>query len=201
MTDSVLSVSWSNLCIPAASEGGANVFKVTYFKRHAYLAQSPQLYKQMAICSDFDRVYSVGAGKFVVQRNSSGIWKKPWWLKVCLHAAFYSRCPLLPPLKFSIVRIVMVWIMDRMGHRPISLTYSNDNKKNTFNDSGNNGHGLKTCKQTLKFQLQNKASANLGPSGFFRYFIGTSPFSISSRRFEHSSAFNGVRRSWSGNGV
>ncbi len=29
----------------------------------AYLAQSPQLYKQMAIASDFDRVFTVGAGK------------------------------------------------------------------------------------------------------------------------------------------
>uniref|UniRef100_A0A915L369 Aspartyl-tRNA synthetase n=1 Tax=Romanomermis culicivorax TaxID=13658 RepID=A0A915L369_ROMCU len=41
--------------ISAASEGGANVFTVSYFKTSAYLAQSPQLYKQMAICSDFDR--------------------------------------------------------------------------------------------------------------------------------------------------
>ena len=46
----------------AASEGGANVFEVTYFKRSAYMAQSPQLYKQMAICGDFDRVFTVGAG-------------------------------------------------------------------------------------------------------------------------------------------
>ena len=49
----------------AASEGGANVFVVTYFKRTAYLAQSPQLYKQMAICGDFDRVFTVGAGTFI----------------------------------------------------------------------------------------------------------------------------------------
>jgi len=47
--------------ISAASEGGANVFEVTYFKGSAYLAQSPQLYKQMAIASDFDRVFTVGA--------------------------------------------------------------------------------------------------------------------------------------------
>ncbi|CAB1328403.1 unnamed protein product [Coregonus sp. 'balchen'] len=33
--------------ISAASEGGANVFTVSYFKTSAYLAQSPQLYKQM----------------------------------------------------------------------------------------------------------------------------------------------------------
>lgn len=47
--------------ISAASEGGANVFEVTYFKGTAYLAQSPQLYKQMAIASDFERVYTIGA--------------------------------------------------------------------------------------------------------------------------------------------
>jgi len=46
--------------ISAASEGGANVFKVSYFKGSAYLAQSPQLYKQMAIAADFERVYTVG---------------------------------------------------------------------------------------------------------------------------------------------
>ncbi|KAK9871593.1 hypothetical protein WA026_012973 [Henosepilachna vigintioctopunctata] len=47
--------------IPAASEGGANVFTVSYFKGSAYLAQSPQLYKQMAIAADFDRVFTIGA--------------------------------------------------------------------------------------------------------------------------------------------
>ncbi|XP_064643801.1 aspartate--tRNA ligase, cytoplasmic-like [Lineus longissimus] len=47
--------------ISAASEGGANVFEVTYFKGKCYLAQSPQLYKQMAISGDFDKVFTVGA--------------------------------------------------------------------------------------------------------------------------------------------
>ncbi|XP_034479287.1 aspartate--tRNA ligase, cytoplasmic [Drosophila innubila] len=47
--------------ISAASEGGANVFTVSYFKESAYLAQSPQLYKQMAIAADFDKVFTVGA--------------------------------------------------------------------------------------------------------------------------------------------
>merc|ERR1711937_703024 len=46
--------------ISAASEGGANVFKMNYFKRNAYLAQSPQLYKQMAIASDFEKVFTTG---------------------------------------------------------------------------------------------------------------------------------------------
>lgn len=47
--------------IATASEGGANVFEVSYFKGKAYLAQSPQLYKQMAVAADFDRVFTIGA--------------------------------------------------------------------------------------------------------------------------------------------
>ncbi|CAA79536.1 Aspartate--tRNA ligase, cytoplasmic [Caenorhabditis elegans] len=46
--------------ISAPSEGGANVFEVSYFKGSAYLAQSPQLYKQMAIAGDFEKVYTIG---------------------------------------------------------------------------------------------------------------------------------------------
>ncbi|KJH53019.1 aspartate--tRNA ligase [Dictyocaulus viviparus] len=46
--------------ISAASEGGANVFTVSYFKGSAYLAQSPQLYKQMAIAGDFEKVFTIG---------------------------------------------------------------------------------------------------------------------------------------------
>jgi len=46
--------------IPCASEGGADVFSLQYFGSDAFLAQSPQLYKQMAINSDFDRVFEIG---------------------------------------------------------------------------------------------------------------------------------------------
>ncbi len=46
--------------ISAASEGGANVFEVKYFDRKAYLAQSPQFHKQMAMAADIERVFSVG---------------------------------------------------------------------------------------------------------------------------------------------
>ncbi|KAJ1824405.1 aspartate--tRNA ligase dps1 [Coemansia sp. RSA 2671] len=45
--------------ISAASEGGANVFRVDYFKRNAFLAQSPQLFKQMCIAADFGKVYEI----------------------------------------------------------------------------------------------------------------------------------------------
>ncbi|KAJ2956329.1 hypothetical protein NQZ79_g7790 [Umbelopsis isabellina] len=46
--------------IATPSEGGANVFSIKYFNTEAYLAQSPQLYKQMAISGDFNRVFEIG---------------------------------------------------------------------------------------------------------------------------------------------
>ena len=45
--------------IGAASESGSEVFEVKYFDRKAYLAQSPQFYKQMAMASGYDRVFEV----------------------------------------------------------------------------------------------------------------------------------------------
>ena len=46
--------------ISGASEGGSNVFTLKYFDQDACLAQSPQLYKQMALCGDLQRVFEVG---------------------------------------------------------------------------------------------------------------------------------------------
>ena len=45
--------------IGAASESGSEVFEVKYFDRKAYLAQSPQFYKQMAMASGFERIFEV----------------------------------------------------------------------------------------------------------------------------------------------
>jgi len=45
--------------VGSATEGGANVFSVDYFGRPAYLAQSPQFYKQ-AMVGVFERVYEIG---------------------------------------------------------------------------------------------------------------------------------------------
>lgn len=46
--------------IAGESEGGAEVFRTDYFGRQATLAQSPQIYKQMAISADLPGVFEVG---------------------------------------------------------------------------------------------------------------------------------------------
>lgn len=45
--------------VAAATEGGTNLFPISYFEREAFLVQSPQLYKQMVMSSGLDKVIIV----------------------------------------------------------------------------------------------------------------------------------------------
>ncbi len=61
--------------IAAESESGAGVFKVDYFGGNAYLAQSPQFYKQMAMAAGFERIFETGpvfrAEKFASRKHAT----------------------------------------------------------------------------------------------------------------------------------
>lgn len=61
--------------IATESESGAGVFKVDYFDRNAYLAQSPQFYKQMAMAAGFERIFESGpvfrAEKFASRKHAT----------------------------------------------------------------------------------------------------------------------------------
>lgn len=45
--------------VAEATEGGADLFEVQYFERKAYLAQSPQFYKQLMLLAGFGRVFEI----------------------------------------------------------------------------------------------------------------------------------------------
>jgi nondiscriminating aspartyl-tRNA synthetase len=47
--------------IASSTEGGSEMFTVNYFERRAFLAQSPQFYKQMMVGAGFEKVFEIGA--------------------------------------------------------------------------------------------------------------------------------------------
>jgi nondiscriminating aspartyl-tRNA synthetase len=73
--------------IGSASEGGANLFGFEYFKKQAYLAQSPQLYKEQLILA-LDRVFEIAA--YFRAENSHTVRHLTEFLSVDIEAAFIN---------------------------------------------------------------------------------------------------------------
>ncbi|MCJ8008657.1 aspartate--tRNA(Asn) ligase [Lederbergia wuyishanensis] len=57
--------------VSQGAEGGANVFKLPYFQTEAYLAQSPQFYKQMMVAGGLERVFEIAPVYRAEYHNSS----------------------------------------------------------------------------------------------------------------------------------
>jgi nondiscriminating aspartyl-tRNA synthetase len=73
--------------IGSASEGGANLFGFEYFKKQAYLAQSPQLYKEQLVLA-LDRVFEIAA--YFRAENSNTVRHLTEFLSVDIEAAFMN---------------------------------------------------------------------------------------------------------------
>lgn len=56
--------------VASATEGGADLFRVKYFEKEAFLNQSPQLYKEILISSGLNRVFEVGPAFRAEEHNT-----------------------------------------------------------------------------------------------------------------------------------
>ena len=56
--------------VEAATEGGTDLFPVQYFEKQAYLTQSPQLYKQLAVIGGMDRIFIVSKALRAEKHNT-----------------------------------------------------------------------------------------------------------------------------------
>ena len=89
--------------IGSASEGGSNLFGFTYFKKKAYLAQSPQLYKEQLILA-LDRVFEIGP--YFRAENSHTVRHLNEFISVDLEAAFLDYEDIMDIIE-EVIRNVM----------------------------------------------------------------------------------------------
>ncbi|HWI66582.1 MAG TPA: aspartate--tRNA(Asn) ligase [Symbiobacteriaceae bacterium] len=57
--------------VATGTEGGSNLFPISYFEQRAYLAQSPQFYKQMMVGAGFERVFEIAPVYRAEEHNTS----------------------------------------------------------------------------------------------------------------------------------
>lgn len=119
--------------IGAASESGSDVFEVKYFDKKAYLAQSPQFYKQMAMASGFERIFEVGP----VFRAEKSFTSK--------HATEFSGFD----LEFSYIDSYR----DVMRIEEEILTYALGVVKERYGDSIKEAFGLEVIVPTMPFPV------------------------------------------------
>jgi nondiscriminating aspartyl-tRNA synthetase len=98
--------------IGTASEGGANLFSFDYFKKKAYLAQSPQLYKEQLIVA-LDRVFEIGP--YFRAEKSHTVRHLSEFISVDTEAAFVDYIYSMTNLE-ELVRKVVSIISDKFGN-------------------------------------------------------------------------------------
>ncbi len=57
--------------VASGTEGGSNLFPLQYFEKEAYLAQSPQFYKQMMVGAGYERVFEIAPAYRAEEHNTS----------------------------------------------------------------------------------------------------------------------------------
>jgi len=95
--------------ISAASEGGTELFPVQYFEKKAYLAQSPQLYKQMIACS-MEKTFMITpvwrAEKHNTTRHINEI------RQMDIECAFYDQMSIMKELE-EVVKVIVKNVLEK----------------------------------------------------------------------------------------
>ena len=89
--------------IGSASEGGANLFSFDYFKKKAYLAQSPQLYKEQLILA-LDRVFEIAP--YFRAENSNTVRHLTEFQSVDIEAAFVDYHDIMEIMEETIKNVI-----------------------------------------------------------------------------------------------
>lgn len=94
--------------IGSASEGGANLFGFDYFKKKAYLAQSPQLYKEQLTLA-LDKVFEIGP--YFRAENSHTVRHLTEFISVDIEAAFIDYKDIMDIIE-EVIRKVAEWLSE-----------------------------------------------------------------------------------------
>jgi aspartyl-tRNA synthetase len=97
--------------ISSASEGGTDLFPISYFEKEAFLAQSPQLYKQMMMATGFDRVFEI-ATYFRAEEHDT-VWHLNEVTAIDCEMAFIKD----EDDVMNVVEALVVWILKRIKKR------------------------------------------------------------------------------------
>ncbi|VVB84008.1 Aspartate--tRNA(Asp/Asn) ligase [uncultured archaeon] len=89
--------------ISSASEGGTELFPVQYFEKKAYLAQSPQLYKQMLACS-MEKAFMLGPSWRAEKHNTTRHINEIRMIDI--EAAFYNQDSIMKELEEAVQYVV-----------------------------------------------------------------------------------------------
>lgn len=120
--------------IGSASEGGANLFEFDYFKKKAYLAQSPQLYKEQLILA-MDRVFEIAP--YFRAENSNTVRHLTEFYSVDIEAAFLDYYDIMEIMEQLIKNILAglknTGLLDLKGNNFIRNSLANKFERFPYN--------------------------------------------------------------------
>lgn len=97
----------------AGAEGGANIFKLDYFGREAYLAQSPQFYKQMMV-GVYERVFEIGPVFRAEKHDTSRHLNE--YIGVDLEMGYIESFEEIMEMETEMLKTVMRWLREHCGY-------------------------------------------------------------------------------------